>query len=222
MALPSWPTEFSGVWGALTMTASNYNKCCESDSLRPSVIIDALLRGVKDGADILTLSLGGTDGWTEGAGSIVASRIAAKGKIVTVAANNEVCIALPCLHSSSRLIFFLQGNSGSWFTSSPANGIDVISVGSYNTAVPLQTLKIQGATHDPIIYYTVCFHNRRILPNTDACKLRLSPSLSLGLCPFMPHLRTPPSLTTHATPCQPQPPIFLNLSSLFAAALAPS
>ena len=54
--------------------------------LRFVVIIAALLRGVSDGNDILTLSLGGTDGWTEGSASVVASRIAATGKIVTIAA----------------------------------------------------------------------------------------------------------------------------------------
>ncbi len=54
------------------------------------VIIKALLRGVKDGNDILTLSLGDNSGWTEGMASVVASRIAASGKIVTVAAGNDV------------------------------------------------------------------------------------------------------------------------------------
>jgi hypothetical protein len=54
--------------------------------------VDALLRGVKDGNDILTLSLGGPDGWTEGTASVLASRIAASGKIVTIAAGNEVCV----------------------------------------------------------------------------------------------------------------------------------
>jgi hypothetical protein len=90
------------------MTVNKYNKCCEShDSLR-SVIIDALLRAVKDGADILNLSLGGPDGWTESAGSVVASRIAATGKIVTIAASNEVCIALSAWQFPSRLIFFCR------------------------------------------------------------------------------------------------------------------
>lgn len=53
-----------------------------------AVIVEALLRGYKDGMDILTLSLGGVDGWTEGMGAVVASRIAAKGKVVTIAAGN--------------------------------------------------------------------------------------------------------------------------------------
>lgn len=46
--------------------------------------------GVKDGMDILTMSLGGADGWTEGTGTVVSSRIAATGKIVTIAAGNDV------------------------------------------------------------------------------------------------------------------------------------
>ena len=58
--------------------------------MNPTVIIDALLQGVKDGQDILTLSLGGADGWTSGAGAVVASRIAKTGKIVTIAAGNDV------------------------------------------------------------------------------------------------------------------------------------
>ena len=75
------------------------------------VIVDALLKGVEDGNDILTLSLGGADGWTSSVSSVVASRIAKSGKIVTIAAGND-------------------GSDGSWYTSSPGNGIDVISVGS--------------------------------------------------------------------------------------------
>lgn len=95
------------------------------------MIIDALLLGVKDGQDILTLSLGGADGWTEGSATVVASRIAATGKIVTIAAGNDVG-----LESAHRVIVIttdvihLQGSSGSWYTSGPGNGINVISVAS--------------------------------------------------------------------------------------------
>jgi hypothetical protein len=78
-------------------------------SLTPrTVIIDALLRGASDGMDILTLSLGGADGWTEGMASVVASRLSDMGKIVTIAAGND-------------------GAFGSWYTSGPGNGINVIS-----------------------------------------------------------------------------------------------
>jgi len=54
------------------------------------VLVEALLRGVSEGQDILTLSLSGADGWTEGTVSVLASRIASNGKIVTIAAGNDV------------------------------------------------------------------------------------------------------------------------------------
>lgn len=54
------------------------------------VIIAALLLGVEDGQDIMSLSLGGADGWTESSSAVVASRIAATGKIITIAAGNDV------------------------------------------------------------------------------------------------------------------------------------
>lgn len=55
-----------------------------------AVIIEALLRGYNDGNDILTLSLGGAGGWLEAASGVVASRIADKGKVVTIAAGQAL------------------------------------------------------------------------------------------------------------------------------------
>jgi hypothetical protein len=63
------------------------------------VIVEALLRGVKDGQDILTLSLGGAAGWTESSSGVVASRIAASGKVVTIAAGNDVRPVSRCFAS---------------------------------------------------------------------------------------------------------------------------
>ncbi|KAJ7045857.1 subtilisin-like protease [Mycena alexandri] len=104
-------------------------------SVTDDVIVDGLLMGVQAGMDILTMSLGGSDGWTEGTGSVVSSRIAASGKVVTIAAGND-------------------GASGGWFTSSPGNAINAISVASSdNTIIPLQSFTVSGATHDPIVYY---------------------------------------------------------------------
>jgi len=57
--------------------------------------------------DILALSLGGPDGWSKGIGSVVVSRLARAGKIVTIAAGNE-------------------GDFGAWYFSGPGIGIDVI------------------------------------------------------------------------------------------------
>ncbi|KAJ7747214.1 subtilisin-like protease [Mycena metata] len=104
-------------------------------SVGDDVIVDGLIMGVQAGMDILTMSLGGSDGWTEGTGTVVSSRIAASGKVVTIAAGND-------------------GASGAFFTSGPGNAIDAISVASSdNTVIPLQSLTVSGATHDPIVYY---------------------------------------------------------------------
>lgn len=90
-----------------------------------SVIIDALLRANQDGQDIVTLSLGGADGWTASASSVVASRIARNGKIVTIAAGNDVrllpssLLAPPCSHKGRVLpalgIPLVQGTASTLF-----------------------------------------------------------------------------------------------------------
>jgi subtilisin family serine protease len=94
-----------------------------------TVIIAALLRGVNDTVDILTMSLGGSDGWTENAGAVVASRIAAQGIVVTISAGND-------------------GDSGSWYTSSPGNAINAISVASIDKCVFLHIFFEEGRCTD--------------------------------------------------------------------------
>ncbi|KAF9526570.1 pyrolysin [Crepidotus variabilis] len=106
-------------------------------SVPDDVLMDALLRADSDGNDIITLSIGGSDGWTEGVTSVVASRIAEKGKIVTIAAGNE-------------------GSSGLFYSAGPGNAIHDISVASVNSlSFPLQSVLVEGVTHDPIIYYSL-------------------------------------------------------------------
>ncbi|OCH84198.1 subtilisin-like protease [Obba rivulosa] len=108
---------------------------CTGDTT-DDVIVDALLRGVSDGNDILTMSLGGSSGWTEDTSSVVSSRIAATGKIVTIAAGND-------------------GTKGTFFASSPATGINAISVASVdNIVIPLQNVTVHGVVHDPITYFS--------------------------------------------------------------------
>lgn len=121
-----------GVANGASLAAYRVFGCTGSTS--DEVIIDALLRGYKDGMDILTLSLGGVDGWTEGTSSVVASRIAQKGIVVTIAAGND-------------------GAYGSWYTSGPGNGISVISVASVdNIVIPIQNVTVKGVDHNPIPY----------------------------------------------------------------------
>lgn len=53
------------------------------------VIVEALLRADKDGCDVLNLSLAAPIGWSTGPAGVLASRIAAGGKVVAVSAGND-------------------------------------------------------------------------------------------------------------------------------------
>nr|VWP00760.1 Chitin synthase [Ganoderma boninense] len=131
---PGNPFNISGVAYEASINAYRIFGC--SGAVTDDIIVEALLQGYKDGNDILTLSLGGSDGWTESSSSVVSSRIAAAGRIVTIAAGND-------------------GAVGSWYSSSPGNAIDAISVASLdNTIIPLQNATVSGVTHDPITYFS--------------------------------------------------------------------
>lgn len=75
-----------------------------------------MTRAYNDGNDVITMSLGGADGWTEAVSGVVASCIADQGRIVTVAAGND-------------------GQYGSWYASGPGTGLSVIAVGSVDKYV---------------------------------------------------------------------------------------
>ncbi|CAE6539208.1 unnamed protein product [Rhizoctonia solani] len=121
--------EISGVAYESEINAYRVFGC--DGSVPDDILIDSLLRAYKDGNDIITLSLGGPDGWTEAVSGVVASRIADQGKIVTIAAGND-------------------GAYGSWYTSGPGTGISVISIGSVdNTAINLQNATISNGRNIP-------------------------------------------------------------------------
>ncbi|KAK0225536.1 pyrolysin [Armillaria fumosa] len=131
-ANPNNPFGIVGVANDASLAAYRIFGCTGDTS--DEIIIDALLQGYRDKMDILTLSLGGVDGWTEGTASVVASRIAETGVVVTIAAGND-------------------GAYGSWYTSAPGNGISVISVASVdNLVIPIQNVTVEGVDHDPIPY----------------------------------------------------------------------
>ena len=119
------------------------------------VIVEALLKGATDGMDILTLSLGSLRGWSSTSTAVVADRIAKSGIIITAATGN-------------------LGTLGSWYTSDPASGKEVIAIGSVDksvfessfadpslyvvyfesTVIPLQNATVHGADHPPITYFS--------------------------------------------------------------------
>ncbi|EJD53701.1 subtilisin-like protease [Auricularia subglabra TFB-10046 SS5] len=133
-ANPSNAYNITGVAYEASLNAYRVFGCF--DGTDDALIVEALIRAYEDGNDIITLSLGGVDGWTEGTSSVIASRIADRGRVLTVAAGNA-------------------GEHGAWYSSYPANGINVISVSSTNNIVtgPLQAART-SVPHDPILYAT--------------------------------------------------------------------
>ncbi|KAJ8696129.1 hypothetical protein PTI98_006019 [Pleurotus ostreatus] len=126
--------EFGVVGNAYKASISGYRVFGCGGSTTDEIIAQSLIRGYNEGMDILTLSLGGVDGWTIGTGSVVASRIAEQGRVVTIAAGND-------------------GSDGAWYTSSPGNGISAISIGSVdNIVVSVQNVNVKGVEHAPIAY----------------------------------------------------------------------
>ncbi|KAF4621066.1 hypothetical protein D9613_000162 [Agrocybe pediades] len=132
-ALPGNDFNMSGVAYGAKLNAYRVFGC--SGSVTEEVLVDALLKGYRDGNDILNLSLGGADGWAASSSAVVADRLADRGMIVAIAAGND-------------------GDEGSWYSSSPGNAYDAISVASVdNVVIPLQNATVHGVTHDPITYY---------------------------------------------------------------------
>ncbi|CAH0047793.1 unnamed protein product [Clonostachys solani] len=78
------------------------------------VLIEAFLKAFDDGVDIITSSIGGTSGWSDGAWAVVASRLVDEGVIVTISAGNS-------------------GTAGTFFGSSGSSGNEVIAVASVET-----------------------------------------------------------------------------------------
>lgn len=98
------------------------------------IVIQAMQRAYQDNVDVINLSLGEVQGWTNGALSLVASRLTSRGVIVTSSAGN-------------------QGQVGAWYSYSPASGFGVINVGSTDNAImPAQQLYTSSG-YGPITYY---------------------------------------------------------------------
>ncbi|KAG9102642.1 hypothetical protein FRC06_001557 [Ceratobasidium sp. 370] len=131
-ANPNNPYNISGVAYESSINAYRVFGC--KGSVPDDILLEAMMRAYNDGNDIITMSLGGPEGWTEGVTAVVASRIADQGKIVTIAAGND-------------------GAYGSWYASGPATGLDVISVGSVdNTVVNIQNATVSTGRQIP--YYS--------------------------------------------------------------------
>ncbi|KAH6897537.1 peptidase [Coprinopsis sp. MPI-PUGE-AT-0042] len=131
---PGNPYGIVGVAPEASLLAYRIFGC--TGSVTDDIIIASLIRAVNDGADVLNLSLGGPNGWTTGAGAVVASRIAETGKIVVISAGND-------------------GTQGAWYASEPATGQNVISVGSFeNSVIGTQKANLIGGDRNEILYFS--------------------------------------------------------------------
>ncbi|KAF6763347.1 pyrolysin [Ephemerocybe angulata] len=134
-ANPGNAFDIVGVAPGATLSSYRIFGCAGGAS--DDVIVEALLRGYKDGQDILSLSLGSPFGWTTSTIAVLASRIARTGKVVTLSVGNA-------------------GEAGSWYSGAPADAIDGISVASVENSVLLvQKLIVGGVANDPgVLYYS--------------------------------------------------------------------
>ena len=79
------------------------------------VLIDAMSRAVTDGAQVISMSIGEPNGWSEEPRNVVGQRIAARGVFLSVAAGNE-------------------GGAGVFDVSTPSSGQGATSVASVDTS----------------------------------------------------------------------------------------
>ncbi|KAH7091708.1 subtilisin-like protein [Auriculariales sp. MPI-PUGE-AT-0066] len=98
------------------------------------ILVDAAIRAYDDGADIITMSLGGSGPFSNDPFAFLTSQLAEKGRVLTIAAGND-------------------GTAGTLMVSSPASGKEVIAVGSVQNTRILRTKMITNVAHDPIAYY---------------------------------------------------------------------
>lgn len=81
------------------------------DGTDEETIMEAMLQAFDDGADIITISIGGVDGWTDGPWALIASKLVDLGVLVTVSAGND-------------------GNVGALAASSGSSGTNVLAIAS--------------------------------------------------------------------------------------------
>ncbi|KAK1997658.1 subtilase [Colletotrichum falcatum] len=100
---------FTGVAPEATLYA--YKVMSRQGSTDAATLIEAFLRAYDDGVDIITCSIGGANGWADGAWALVASRLVEQGVVVTIAAANS-------------------GSQGPFYSSNGSAGKNVLAIAS--------------------------------------------------------------------------------------------
>lgn len=81
------------------------------DGTDEETIIEAMLMAFDDGADVITISIGGIDGWSDGPWAMIASKMVDLGVLITVSAGND-------------------GNVGAFAANSGSSGKNVLAIAS--------------------------------------------------------------------------------------------
>lgn len=128
---------FTGV--APDATLLSYKVFANADSTDEDTLIEAFLMAYRAGADVITSSIGGPSGWSDGPWATVASRIVEQGVVVTISAGNS-------------------GEDGPFFASSGSSGKNVIAVASTDASVisapPFKaSFSLGGAINTTIMAY---------------------------------------------------------------------
>ncbi|EXF86199.1 subtilase [Colletotrichum fioriniae PJ7] len=97
-------------------TLHAYKVFSNAASTDTATLIESFLAAYDDGVDIITASIGGSNGWSNNAWAEVASRLVDEGIVVTISAGNS-------------------GASGPFYGSSGSSGKNVIAVASVETEV---------------------------------------------------------------------------------------
>lgn len=179
---------FNGVAPNATIGMYRVFGCDGSAGTTDALTAKALLQAYKDGAQVISGSLGGIGGWSTGdILSDTVDAIAAKGVIIVLAVGNE-------------------GDEGVFYTETPAASPSVISTGWVQSATTVMTTFVDS-TNKEMSYHSASringsslkiWYNPTIGPEGDACSPPGPDNLDLsnvvvvikrGVCPFITKLR---------------------------------
>ncbi|PLW33336.1 hypothetical protein PCASD_17993 [Puccinia coronata f. sp. avenae] len=132
---------FMGVAPNVTLGMYNIYACDDEDFLVSDKIIAGMLHAYKDGADIISISIGGYGGWGQGEEqlAVLNKLVQNKGSIIVVAAAND-------------------GAEGLFHGSRPASATNAISVGSVEAQAVIAPLFKASTGKELMMYRTSTFN----------------------------------------------------------------
>jgi len=154
----SGPNEFNmtGVAPEATIYAYRVFSCYGySDSV---IYYQALARAYEDGADVISMSFGYSGPWSSDEFSVITSRLAERGIVLTVSAGND-------------------GNSGPLMVNRPAVGKEVIAVGSVQKCV----WSWGNASSGPFLIGDCVQHSHTVAEDAHECAIRSNGMQSLSV-----------------------------------------